>query len=320
MRIRLGLTAAAALLALIAPAGASGATEIGDNCQADVPTGDRSTRFELSAPANPLPLAAPGNGVITQWKVTVAPEAEVTIPVELQVLRLDTAVRNALVVGQAAGSVAAGQNTFSARIPVQAGDRIGLLGTGEPFGTIACEGADELVVGAVEGASSSSPAPYAEFATIAGVPVSALVEPDADGDGYGDETQDRCPQSATTQDICPVVVIDSYPLAKRRSIVVLVAVSEGARVTVGGTVKLPKRGRAKLKEVTRVLTAGRISAVKLKLPRSLRKELRGLPRGRKLTANLTAAAANVVGAPSTDAAKLKLSGRGKRSLSAPRRR
>jgi hypothetical protein len=33
--------------------------------------------------------------------------------------------------------------------------------------------------------------------------VSAVVESDADGDGYGDVTQDLCPQSATTQAACP---------------------------------------------------------------------------------------------------------------------
>ncbi len=33
--------------------------------------------------------------------------------------------------------------------------------------------------------------------------VSATVEPDADGDGFGDETQDSCPSDASTQGACP---------------------------------------------------------------------------------------------------------------------
>lgn len=35
------------------------------------------------------------------------------------------------------------------------------------------------------------------------VNVSATVEPDADDDGYGDESQDRCPSDASTQGPCP---------------------------------------------------------------------------------------------------------------------
>ena len=41
-----------------------------------------------------------------------------------------------------------------------------------------------------------SPEPKAQ------IPVFATVEPDADGDGYGDETQDQCPTQATTQGAC----------------------------------------------------------------------------------------------------------------------
>jgi hypothetical protein len=33
--------------------------------------------------------------------------------------------------------------------------------------------------------------------------VAATVEPDADGDGFGDETQDQCPSDASTQGTCP---------------------------------------------------------------------------------------------------------------------
>jgi hypothetical protein len=35
------------------------------------------------------------------------------------------------------------------------------------------------------------------------VNVSATIEPDADRDGYGDETQDRCPTDPSTQGPCP---------------------------------------------------------------------------------------------------------------------
>jgi ribosomal protein S8E len=35
------------------------------------------------------------------------------------------------------------------------------------------------------------------------VNLSAVLEPDADGDGYGDVTQDLCPTNAATHDACP---------------------------------------------------------------------------------------------------------------------
>ena len=33
--------------------------------------------------------------------------------------------------------------------------------------------------------------------------ISAVLEPDADHDGFGDETQDQCPTNGTTQGPCP---------------------------------------------------------------------------------------------------------------------
>jgi hypothetical protein len=57
--------------------------------------------------------------------------------------------------------------------------------------------------------SGADPAP-GETRSAVGAPdpvtllnVSAVLEPDADGDGFGDETQDQCPTNATTQGPCP---------------------------------------------------------------------------------------------------------------------
>ena len=45
--------------------------------------------------------------------------------------------------------------------------------------------------------------PYPSAATGLRADVSASVEPDADRDGFGDETQDGCPTDASTQGACP---------------------------------------------------------------------------------------------------------------------
>ncbi len=44
---------------------------------------------------------------------------------------------------------------------------------------------------------------------------SAVVEPDADGDGFGDETQDGCLGNAAVQGACPVAS-GSTPTAKKK--------------------------------------------------------------------------------------------------------
>jgi hypothetical protein len=41
--------------------------------------------------------------------------------------------------------------------------------------------------------------------------LSGTIEPDADGDGFGDETQDQCPTNAATQGACPPGPVSSTP-------------------------------------------------------------------------------------------------------------
>jgi hypothetical protein len=40
--------------------------------------------------------------------------------------------------------------------------------------------------------------------------LSATLEPDADHDGFGDETQDQCPTNASTQGACPVIASHTH--------------------------------------------------------------------------------------------------------------
>jgi hypothetical protein len=95
--------------------------------------------------------------------------------------------------------------TFSTRLSIAAGDRIGFdhstalhtCTNGNTFGQARWnpplgdgEQADERGTGLAGGACET--------------PVQATVEPDADRDGYGDETQDQCPTDAAFQGPCPV--------------------------------------------------------------------------------------------------------------------
>ena len=84
--------------------------------------------------------------------------------------------------------------TFAARMPVIANDRLGLMSLdGAPACLINNQSISDVVN---QGTTDDPPGSF----TLAGsglanerVNVSAQLEPDIDSDGFGDETQDRCP-------------------------------------------------------------------------------------------------------------------------------
>ena len=93
-------------------------------------------------------------------------------------------------------------NTFPTRLPVPAG---AVLGSQMTSGLMACAlgggPGDTIKYGSFDPDTSSSFTP-----TTSGNyrwNVSAVLETDADGDGYGDVTQDLCPQSKLAQAACP---------------------------------------------------------------------------------------------------------------------
>ena len=106
-------------------------------------------------------------------------------------------------------------NVFTGlHIPVAAGDQIALYspagqpGPGHATSAIYTDNPSTNVARSVTGAE-----PGASF-TVSGTPepntllnAAATVEPDADGDTFGDETQDLCPTNAALQVACPVVPV-----------------------------------------------------------------------------------------------------------------
>lgn len=91
-------------------------------------------------------------------------------------------------------------------VPMAAGERIGLTRSGGMAG----EGLIVLQVNGVGVASSTAAVhneglrAYTPFAKT--LMLQATIEPDADGDGYGDESQDRCPADASGPCIPPRTV------------------------------------------------------------------------------------------------------------------
>jgi hypothetical protein len=210
-----------------------------------------------------------------------------------------------------------GENVFSTRIPILAGDRIGLFGNSET-GTLFCAETPETEnpgdsIGEFTGnPTTGSTAKLSKTKTEQLVPVRAVIEPDADHDGFGDETQDGCPQSASFQGPCPTITIGSVSSAGKTKAFVLVTTNRQTPVKVNGTVKLGNGKRAKMKAGPKTVRPGTVTRFSLKFSKQLKRALKGLPANRKLALKITAHATGVLGRASTDKSTLKLKGQGHR--------
>jgi hypothetical protein len=309
------LTLGALTAMLLIPTSASAAVEAGDDCAGGLYGGNFSLVPESRAGGTGLPLSAPVAGVVTRWRVnSTFPEPS---PVRMAVFRL-VAPGRFLVVGESREEVAApGQSTFTARIPVEAGDRFGEVSAGGNY--LACiTGSPEDHTWSLNGIVAGFGSTY-QFAagTEVRIPIAAVIEPDADGDGYGDETQDSCPQSAAHQVPCPPLTLSLYAVPGKKSVTVLVSAGVSAQVTVTGQAQLPpKKGKAgssaqvKLAPVKHLANPGQITKYKLTFPSKLRSALASVPKGKSVKLKLTARGANVAGVAKAVGATVKLKGQG----------
>ena len=307
-----GASAVGITLALAGAGSASAATEFGDSCGGTTAAGEY-TLMTLDAPPATLPLAAPSGGVITKVKVNSAIGVTVSIPTAVKVLR-SAGGNKYTVIGQQSVLANPGVTTADARIPVQQGDRLGLRG--EPFvfegstisASLYCAGAPGTLGAVLGDVPVGSTAEFLAV-TTARVPLAAVIEPDADGDGYGDETQDGCPQVASLQTPCPVVTVEASSIIKRKgSVVVLVTTSSSAPVKVTGTVKLGKGQKAKLSGPTKTVALGKVTRFTLKFPKKLKDKLGDLTKKQSLQLKINARATDLVGRVTKDSLKTRLKG------------
>jgi hypothetical protein len=189
---------AAALIAVMAPA-AGAATKIG---QPVPPTTDTSCLangiwLQTSTPGGNA-YAVPHAGVITRWSFNPGPAPA---QLKFKVGRPATPAGRYEIVGEhpAVTAPANGVTSYPAQIPVEGKDVIGFYLLADAYCTRAQKDDDwgyhfnpgDLLPGA-------PPIHFANAAPIVQLSVSALLEPDCDGDGLGDETQDEdkssCPQ------------------------------------------------------------------------------------------------------------------------------
>jgi len=314
MRSKFVSAAASAIISisLLGAASASAATEFGDPCPAVTGIPTPYGIFAYTAAGDPLPVTAPVGGILTKWRIEVAaPGPPKAAPVTMKTLRL-TGPENLLVTGEGNGSIVAGSNSFDVRIPIQAGDHLGIFGTDAEVGTPVCATTEENKLGifdpkATAGGSSLTASGESELR----IPVVGTIEADADNDGFGDETQDACPQSATTQVACPPVTLSTTKQARKGSVVIVVTTDTPAPVTVKGVVKLGKGKKAKLNGGTKNLTPGVLGKFTLKFTKKVKAKLAQLSPKQSLTLKATVTGTSVSGAVTKKTLKVKLKGQAK---------
>ena len=143
-------------------------------------------------------------------------------------------------------------------------------------------------------------------AVTTGVLVAGALQPDVDGDGYGDETQDSCPQSAAFHAACPTVSFARAYSVTPDAILVKVRASAKTPIAVSGD--LPEPGGTP--KVVQSVPKGKAATVSVPIPDKLEAQLEHLAPSRSLNLRLKAHAVRVDGAPSTDHLTVRLRGRG----------
>ncbi len=171
------------------------------------------------APGVPSYTVPPGGGVITSWqhRASDIPNAQL----KLKVLRSTSDLSgpaNFNVVGES-GFAAVPQPilySFRVRIPVLAGDRIGLATAANAAAAPPACGlstaipADQVYLGA-DFSGSATLMPSDTFR----LNIAATLEPDADGDGFGDETQDNCFGAIGPNNGCPPTTVPRSASGKK---------------------------------------------------------------------------------------------------------
>jgi len=316
VRGALGALAVVAALAAFAatPSAAFAGVIIGNPCGADGTEADATIIGLSNQTSEPFlsPVVPPERKfVITRWSVDVGTGIG---PIAQQLIASHQAgEQDDVKVGESAvETLVPGHNEFATRIPVSEYDHIGLRG---PEETLVCHHAMNTA-GLVAGQWAVGEKRHFEVLVNLGAPVTATVEPDEDGDGYGDETQDGCPISAFDQGPCVFFhLITPHRKETRRALWLELSATLPGTASVGGTISWPrtkpKRGRrvVELTPVNVSLIPGTILTVKLALPRSVRRYLAKLPSSRTVQAELDVAATSERGDPASATRHFTVKGR-----------
>lgn len=285
---------------------AAAATAVGSNCAGTLSASEVSIVSLKNPVGYPLPSAIPSAGVITSWNFSLGGPlpAEFQVNEKLKVFAPTGVPGQLKVVGESPVSASTAFTTTSTRIPVQSGDLLGssltiVSGGKLEQGAIFCKTENaEDEIGRIPGDPPTG-ATVSTVTTEVGFqnPITVAVEPDADGDGYGDETQDQCPTDASTHEACPVpkaaqapIALSAKAAAEKGLVTVTLTSNAQATVTVGGSVKLGKGKPAKLPGSTQIVAPGSLATFTILFPAKMKAELKKLPPSKKLVLKIAASA------------------------------
>lgn len=202
---------------------------------------------------DPYSGGAPRDGVIVRFRIRASvPDGQspsVTFRLaDVMPQGADSALAAAVGTGPTVNVAGTGEiEEFPARLPVTKGNHLA-LDTTAVDAVYNADGSKFTYVYAPTLVDGQGPRPSNDV--TAELLVAAVVEPDSDGDGYGDETQDSCPTDAGTQQgACPkpdvtdpkLTGLSLLPKAFKSSSKLLYRLSETATVTV--RVEKAKKGR-----------------------------------------------------------------------------
>jgi hypothetical protein len=234
MKAAKGIATACTFAALILPSAAGAAETIGTKLNLPVTssltdmdgTGERFAHHPSLEPSYFAPggLTADTPGVVTRFRMkfmatTNSPQFRLRI-----LSRSDADTLTAGRASQVVGAVANSTPEYPVRVPIMAGQEIGV--DLMPFPVFFVSAAFFYTDGSSgsrhqTGSGGVGPLPPD---TAGDYPVSsnavmlanADIEPDADNDGYGDETQDLCSSDASTQGACPAKKTKKKKCKKRK--------------------------------------------------------------------------------------------------------
>jgi hypothetical protein len=106
-------------------------------------------------------------------------------------------------------------NTFQASIPVKAGDVLGNNSKSPADNASYFPAPGESFIDLQPGLADGQMGTFLLSADPLRLNISAVLEPDADQDGFGDETQDQCPTDAATRGPCPVTPVTQKKKCKK---------------------------------------------------------------------------------------------------------
>ncbi len=213
----------ATLALLVVPGAASAATQFGQ--LAPQGAGLSCTANSGHAPSTlasgqPNPYTVPdGGGVITEWRTRAGAGGGSLALQALAQDQMNNGTYTVLAESRVETPTASTVNTFKTRLPVAGGEVLGLrVVAGSP--DCRYTGATGITEWSITPAPqpNSGPVAYPTGTGDTAINARATLEPDKDGDGFGDETQDGCPSKGQRQDDCvpPSVAINKAPKKKTK--------------------------------------------------------------------------------------------------------